>query len=313
MNCPQCRVPMTALKKAGFLSRLVSSFFGSPEGGPAFRCPKCYSEVSTPLGNTFVLYIENLEDYRKSCLTQLSHLQSEKGVLGGFWMQFQEDRLARLKRDLRILEAMTPEERLQPDLLGAEARQRIVAASDTTPDDVEQLFKEFRETRDFYTDFRSKTFRRQMPPWYHLARVCSAFGCSRCQCVGAIQPDRRCCLELPGLLPALTCGRVPVSDSVQTGEESCVWLVVAQVSVCARDSRRDGCRPVSIAPPFCCGDRDRTHPSLTGLRCCVGGNDQRNVGGFNRASVASASATTTHGSTCCSRAERIATQPVGAR
>ena len=166
MNCPQCHAPMTPLKKPGFGSQIVAAVLVGAQGeSPSFRCPKCQTEVASPSGDNFVLYIENLDDFRKSCLGQLSYQRVMKPILGGFHTGNFQNQLDKIERFLRILDAMTLEERLQPDLIDAAGRQRITTESGTTADDLDQLFQEFTEVRTFYQEYRSKTFWQQLPPW----------------------------------------------------------------------------------------------------------------------------------------------------
>jgi len=175
MDCPQCRVPMAPLTQPSFLTRLVAIFLsGAADESPGFRCPKCRTEVTTPLGE-LTLSIDNLDDYRKSCMSQLSHMLSTKSVMGGFWTETQQSRLGQLERFLRVLDSMTVDERFAPDLPGPAERERLIALSGATNDDLEQLFKEFVETRDLYAGLRQKSFVEKIPPWWALAPVIVLF------------------------------------------------------------------------------------------------------------------------------------------
>jgi signal recognition particle subunit SRP54 len=59
-----------------------------------------------------------------------------------------EDPEVFLKRDLRMLEAMTADERADPIRIDTAARGRVAAAAGTEPEEVEQLLRRFARVRD---------------------------------------------------------------------------------------------------------------------------------------------------------------------
>lgn len=164
MDCPQCHTLMDQLKKPGFGWQLLSGLLGGAAESPSFRCPKCRTEITSPIGDDFVLYIENLEDFRKSCRMQLSHQRGVKPLVEEGLTEAYETNLAKIERFVSILDAMTLEERLQPDLLGPAERERVVAESGTTAADLDELLAEFTEIRTFYQEFRSASFWSRWQP-----------------------------------------------------------------------------------------------------------------------------------------------------
>ncbi|HKB01896.1 MAG TPA: hypothetical protein VKD90_06730 [Gemmataceae bacterium] len=59
-----------------------------------------------------------------------------------------EDPEVFLRRDLRMLDAMTAEERSDPARIDTAARQRIAAAAETEPEEVERLLRRFTQVRE---------------------------------------------------------------------------------------------------------------------------------------------------------------------
>jgi len=163
MDCPQCHSPMEPLQQSGLgmaatligvataLTGNIPSL-GNGFGGARLRCTKCDTEVllNGPPPGAPPRSVENLEDYRKRCLYLVPSSVWETRLLGGFAPKPPHDPYTKNQRFLRILDAMTLEERLHPDRIGAVERQRITTDSDTTLDDIEQLFKEFGQCRDNY-------------------------------------------------------------------------------------------------------------------------------------------------------------------
>src|SRR5687768_7416017 len=129
MNCPQCHSPMDPKPKAGWLSTIHGLVTGSWTPQPQVRCPNCSTEVSSPTGG-LVLYIDNLEDYRKNLVLQESHARPFGTVLAGFAPELPADHLPGIQRRLRILDAMTLDERLDPDRIGPAERERITNDGD---------------------------------------------------------------------------------------------------------------------------------------------------------------------------------------
>ena len=59
-----------------------------------------------------------------------------------------EEPNAAMRRVVRMIDAMTPKERRDPDRIDETARLRIAAASGTEPRDVEQLLLQFAQVRE---------------------------------------------------------------------------------------------------------------------------------------------------------------------
>jgi hypothetical protein len=177
MNCPQCHSPMDPVPQSSFFRRLVVGILVSEsqvENSPNHRCPKCSTEVSSPIGENFVLYIENLEDYRKSCEMQAAQYRSmlKDHRLDATTLAALQTQLARVETALRILTATTLEERLHPELIGPEERHRLATQSGASPGEVDEMLKEFAEVRDFYRDYRAGKYARYaFPWWFHAAAI----------------------------------------------------------------------------------------------------------------------------------------------
>ena len=74
MNCPVCLTPMDPISRKGVLAAITSVLRG---GAPAHTtkhwCPKCRAEVIRPVAEQPpIVTVENFEDYRKSCVMQVS-------------------------------------------------------------------------------------------------------------------------------------------------------------------------------------------------------------------------------------------------
>ena len=52
-----------------------------------------------------------------------------------------------IKRVEAIIYSMTPEERRRPDIINGSRRRRIAKGSGTTPQDINQLLNQFRQTK----------------------------------------------------------------------------------------------------------------------------------------------------------------------
>src|SRR4051812_30644284 len=59
-----------------------------------------------------------------------------------------EDPKAATRRIAAMIDAMTPEERRDPDRIDESARVRIAAASGTKPEDVQQFLAQFAQVRE---------------------------------------------------------------------------------------------------------------------------------------------------------------------
>src|SRR5436305_11556679 len=102
---------MEAPPKAGALSFVISLVFGNGfKKAPDFQCPKCRTEVKTPPA-VLMLHLETLEDYRRNCAEFVAATSGGKQLMGGFWSEERQNQLDQHERFVRILDAMTPEER----------------------------------------------------------------------------------------------------------------------------------------------------------------------------------------------------------
>lgn len=92
-----------------------------------------------------------LDDFRKS-LEQLKKMQPTEELLSSMpglneMILDGEDPEPAFKRIQGIIDAMTEEERRDPDGIDLSHRQRIAAASGTEPEKVEQFLEEFKKVR----------------------------------------------------------------------------------------------------------------------------------------------------------------------
>jgi len=69
----------------------------------------------------------------------------------------------KLKQTEAIILSMTPEERRNPDIIDGSRRRRIARGSGTTPQDVNQLLNQFRQTRKLVKQMASARGRKQWP------------------------------------------------------------------------------------------------------------------------------------------------------
>ena len=56
---------------------------------------------------------------------------------------------ARLRRIEAIIRSMTPEERQRPEIINGSRRRRISRGSGTTPQDINQLLNQFKQTQNW--------------------------------------------------------------------------------------------------------------------------------------------------------------------
>jgi hypothetical protein len=136
---------MDALPQAGMIAHVVGGILGqAPDTSPNYRCPKCQTEVRTPASPLSI----DLESHRETCADSVAEMQEAKSLgEGGLWTEEAQNYLDQRERFVRILDSMTPEDRLGPELPGPARRAQLAAASGTSPDDVEKLFGEFAESQ----------------------------------------------------------------------------------------------------------------------------------------------------------------------
>src|SRR5437763_2130789 len=97
----------------------------------------------------------DLADLREQ-LTQMQHMGGMTGLMGmlpgiaKFKNQLAERNLDEkvLKRQMAIIDSMTPQERRNPDVLKASRKRRIAAGSGTKPEDINKLLKMHRTMAD---------------------------------------------------------------------------------------------------------------------------------------------------------------------
>ncbi len=163
MKCPLCSSPLDEVPKPRLLSRVVALIQGEGiDQAVKFRCPKCRTAVSTCPVQLF-LHGETIEDFRKSCVTCLAGLHNRKILLGGFWTTEEQSLVDQYERFVRILDAMTPEEREGTEPPGPAQREHLATASGSTPDEVEQAFNEFSMHVEILRQARTAKF-----PWHAL-------------------------------------------------------------------------------------------------------------------------------------------------
>jgi hypothetical protein len=164
--------------KQGFLRdvlAIVVGFGTISTKNPNLRCPNCRTEVAAPREDGPVLSVDHLEDYRKYCWWQWKTFRNMGQPIPGLAPEMFAELLAKLERSLRFLEALTLEERLQPERIGEVERERARIASDTTTANVEQLFEEFTGLRDFSRDYREKPLPGERYAWLIMVWGVGAF------------------------------------------------------------------------------------------------------------------------------------------
>jgi len=91
-----------------------------------------------------------LDDFRRQ-LDQFQKMATENllGRMPGLseMVSQEEDRDLALSRIRRMIDAMTDEERSNPDLITGSCLPRIAASSGTHPQDVEEFLAQFRQVR----------------------------------------------------------------------------------------------------------------------------------------------------------------------
>ena len=90
-------------------------------------------------------YLEQFQNVKKMGFSQvLDMIPGLSQARNRMPEQFDEKRLVRFEA---IIQSMTPEERHNPDILNGRRRRRIAMGSGTTPQDVNQLLNQFRQTQ----------------------------------------------------------------------------------------------------------------------------------------------------------------------
>ena len=90
-------------------------------------------------------YLEQFQNVKKMGFSQvLDMIPGLSQARNRMPEQFDEKQLVRFEA---IIQSMTPEERHKPDILNGRRRRRIAMGSGTTPQDVNQLLNQFRQTQ----------------------------------------------------------------------------------------------------------------------------------------------------------------------
>ena len=108
---------------------------------------------------TFDDYLSQLENLKK-----MGGIQNILGMLPGMGalknVQVDEKQLQKNKA---IIQSMTPKERNNPEIIKSSNRQRIAKGSGTTIQDVNQLIKQFEQTKELMKQMKSKKGFGKMP------------------------------------------------------------------------------------------------------------------------------------------------------
>ena len=108
---------------------------------------------------TFEDYLAQLENLKK-----MGGIQNILGMLPGMGalknVQVDEKQLQKNKA---IIQSMTPKERNNPEIIKSSNRQRIAKGSGTTIQDVNQLIKQFEQTKELMKQMKSKKGFGKMP------------------------------------------------------------------------------------------------------------------------------------------------------
>lgn len=169
MNCPRCTTAMQLGKTAvesttvGQIAALLDgpsysvhrlAFRTSNEDEPdhveqldvSFYCPTCGTlviEGRQPPGAGRAGY--TLDHFRTQCLELLVHIKADPGY---FKNEHLYEAVVTAEGYVRIIDALTAEERADPARIGDAERQRILAASQASPEDVTTLLNEFVKEQD---------------------------------------------------------------------------------------------------------------------------------------------------------------------
>lgn len=99
-----------------------------------------------------------LDDFRN----QLDQLDKMGGLPASLRGTSHEDPKETLQRIRRMIDAMSEEERRDPDCIDVSQRQRIAAESGTNPEQVEQFLQQFAKVRELMRQMA------QMSVWQRL-------------------------------------------------------------------------------------------------------------------------------------------------
>ena len=161
MICPQCQTEMPPPKKRGFLAKAFAAVVLQQADAflplTTYYCRQCGASVTvSDYGAPFKM--EDLNDYRKNVVQQLDFCEKRPGgFTNPMTPEMLTDQVARCRIFLRIIDAMTPEERLQPERIGPAERARLTADCQAGPDDVELLLTVFHRFREGYHIVKDKT------------------------------------------------------------------------------------------------------------------------------------------------------------
>ena len=94
---------------------------------------------------TFQDYLTQMENLKK-----MGSLQDVLGMIPGLGAKLKNIQIdeKQLDKNKAIIQSMTPQERINPDIIKASRRQRIAKGSGTTVQDVNQLIKQFEQSRE---------------------------------------------------------------------------------------------------------------------------------------------------------------------
>jgi signal recognition particle subunit SRP54 len=102
-----------------------------------------------------------LDDFRKQ-FEQMAKLNDRDTIgrvpgMAGMVREGEDPKVA-MRRVAKMIDAMTPEERREPDRIDEAARVRIAGASDTEPHEVEQFLAQFAQVRDLMRQLARMSF-----------------------------------------------------------------------------------------------------------------------------------------------------------
>lgn len=153
MDCPLCQATMSSRPTRPLGTRVGAFIFGeipAPLPGPHFLCAKCQVVLLAPTWEHPFIHppdIDTLEDYRRSCDAHASRLREGKSLLGSGWTEEQQSYLDHLEQSLRILIALTPEERLGHEAPGPERREQLASLTGAALNQVVGVFNRFFSER----------------------------------------------------------------------------------------------------------------------------------------------------------------------
>ena len=101
---------------------------------------------------TFQDYLTQMENLKK-----MGSIKDVLGMIPGLGAKLKNIQIdeKQLDKNKAIIQSMTPQERTNPDIIKASRRQRIAKGSGTTVQDVNQLIKQFEQSKEMMKQLKN--------------------------------------------------------------------------------------------------------------------------------------------------------------